>query len=342
MNEREIRKILGRYPAGVQPVGDVVTLRGGGGLSGAWLWRFAARSGTFVLRAWPSPGTTRERVERVHRWLSQAESLPFVPVPVCDQTGGTVQEAIGSFWDLSPWLPGTADLACPPAPQHLSEAFLGLAKFHQQLASEQADAVSPGIAQRLSEIQGLIDGGFDAIEESIAESEERDDALLEIVVGWLLTARGLAPRLVAPLVQASALTGPVQPVIRDARPEHFLFNRDLLTGLVDFGAMGVDSVAADLSRLIGEWLGTDSDARQRALEAYEQVRPLGPVERTLIGAFETGTALLMGERWCRWHFVENRRFDDPGAVRKGMARGLDRVMRLEAQLGGNNSSIITR
>ena len=33
----------------------------------------------------------------------------------------------------------------------------------------------------------------------------------------------------------------LQPCLRDARPEHFLFEGDRLTGLVDFGAMGVDS-----------------------------------------------------------------------------------------------------
>ena len=81
--------------------------------------------------------------------------------------------------------------------------------------------------------------------------------------------------------------------------------------------MGVDTVAADLARLIGEWLDGDPAARREALASYEQVRPLDPAEARLIAVFETTTALLIGERWVRWHYVENRRFDDPKAVAKG-------------------------
>ena len=55
----------------------------------------------------------------------------------------------------------------------------------------------------------------------------------------------------------------LQPALRDARPEHFLFEDDRLSGLVDFGAMGVESVAADLARLIGEWFDGDPDARRK-------------------------------------------------------------------------------
>ena len=102
-----------------------------------------------------------------------------------------------------------------------------------------------------------------------------------------------------------------------------------LSGLVDFGAMGVDSVAADLARLIGEWLDGDPSARREALAAYERVRPLDPAEARLIAVFEATTALLIGERWVRWHYVENRHFDDPQAVSKGLDRGL---MRLDGSL----------
>ena len=52
----------------------------------------------------------------------------------------------------------------------------------------------------------------------------------------------------------------LQPCLRDARPEHFLFDGDQLSGLVDFGAMAVDSVVGDLARLIGEWLDDDRPA----------------------------------------------------------------------------------
>ncbi len=51
-------------------------------------------------------------------------------------------------------------------------------------------------------------------------------------------------------------------------------------------------------------------AGQLALESYEQIRPLDAVETSLIGPFQSATALLIGERWIRWHFIEDRHFDD--------------------------------
>ena len=115
----------------------------------------------------------------------------------------------------------------------------------------------------------------------------------------------------------------------------FFFENDQLSGLVDFGAMGIESVATDLARLIGEWFDGEPNTRSEALTAYEQVRPLDPGEARLIPVFEATTALLIGERWARWHFVENRHFDDPEAVSKGLDRGLGRLERLARELYGS-------
>ncbi len=120
---------------------------------------------------------------------------------------------------------------------------------------------------------------------------------------------------------------PLQPCLRDARAEHFLFEGDRVTGLVDFGAMGIDSVAGDLARLIGDWLDGDPAARAEALDAYERVRPLDAAETALIVAFESSSALLIGEHWIRWHYLEDRQFDDPHATTRGILRGLDLLER---------------
>ncbi|MHB1561547.1 MAG: hypothetical protein ACYC61_29205, partial [Isosphaeraceae bacterium] len=72
----------------------------------------------------------------------------------------------------------------------------------------------------------------------------------------------------------------------------------------------------------------DSSLRAEAMAAYERVRPLGAGEAVLIEAFAASTALLIGERWVRWEFVEGRRFDDPRAVSDGLARGLAALERL--------------
>jgi homoserine kinase type II len=115
-------------------------------------------------------------------------------------------------------------------------------------------------------------------------------------------------------------------VLRDARPDHFLFSGDRLTGLVDFGAMGLESPAADLARLIGEWIGPDASARSAALDAYTDVRPLDASETQLIDVFADSAAWLGPARWVRWHFVDRRRFDDPDAGKVGLERALGRLL----------------
>jgi homoserine kinase type II len=149
-----------------------------------------------------------------------------------------------------------------------------------------------------------------------------------MALGWLTLARALAPEVERRLGDAVSCVVSLQPCLRDARPEHFLFKGDRVSGLVDFGAMGVDPVAADLARLMAEWLEGDRLARHEALAAYEAVSPLDSVEWGLTELFESSASVLIGERWARWHFLEHRTFDDPCAVARGLAKSAARLERL--------------
>jgi Ser/Thr protein kinase RdoA (MazF antagonist) len=307
------------------------SLGGRGGLSGARLWRFQAGHGQLVLRAWPAHGPGRAHLERVHHWLFAAADLEFVPVPFCDRTGRSLQDWQGSYWEVGPWLPGVADLSCPPQREHLRIAFTGMAAFHERLAGEQVRHSSPGLQTRRDTLAGLVRGGFDTLEGAVARVGSRPKES-DYANTWLGLARQLGPMLLVPLEQSTARIVRLQPCLRDARPEHFLFEGDRLSGLVDYGAMGVDSVAGDLARLLGDWSGGDPTTRRAALDCYEQSRPLDPVEVGLIRIFESTTALLIGERWVRWKFVEGRRFDDPSAVAKGLLRSLSQLQRLKREV----------
>ena len=175
----------------------------------------------------------------------------------------------------------------------------------------------------------LIRGGLDTLEQAVTRARRPHEAQLrDTAMRWVGLARLVAPRLLDPLREAAGRVTLLQPCFRDARPDHFLFEGDRVSGLVDFGAMGIDCVAGDLARLIGEWLDSDPSARSEALAAYERVRSLDIAEAALIGVFESSSALLIGEHWIRWHYVEGRHFDDPRAVTQGIARGLSRSERL--------------
>ncbi|HEV3165413.1 MAG TPA: serine kinase, partial [Isosphaeraceae bacterium] len=85
-------------------------------------------------------------------------------------------------------------------------------------------------------------------------------------------------------------------------------------------------VAGDMARLLAEWVGPDRTARAESLAAYASMRALNEAETRLISAFETANALLGAGQWARWYFLEGRRFDDPGAVLRGLERGLHRIV----------------
>jgi Phosphotransferase enzyme family len=331
-------ELFNRYALRFRPHSPLVSLAGGGGLSGARLWRYRAEQGEILLRAWPLDGPKRRHIERVHHWLSFMDELGFVPVPFRDRANQSVQEWHGLVWEITPWMSGAADPSVPPAAEHLRAAFAGLAAFHQRLAGEQSEGASVGLRQRHDEIGRLVAGGFDSLEKAIRHPADHRPSSQQTALAWLAIAREVAPAVLSPLARASGELIRLQPVLRDARPEHFLFEDHRLSGLVDFGAMGVESVAADLARLMGEWLDDDLEARSEALQSYERLRPLGSDEARLIAAFEATAAVLIGERWVRWHYIENRRFDDPQAAPRGIDRGRLRLERLRRDLAGSRVS----
>jgi Ser/Thr protein kinase RdoA (MazF antagonist) len=226
---------------------------------------------------------------------------------------------------VAPWLPGLADVSRPPRTSRVRAAFAGLAAVHQRLAAFEATrGTSPGLAARLDESVRLINAELADLE--ALAGRDLADPLAGTALRWTAMARVGLPPMVARLQKAAARVVPILPVLRDARAEHFLFCEDRLTGLVDFGAMGLDSVAVDLARLLAEMVGLDSSVRTEAFDAYEAIRPLDASESTLIDAFAESAAWLGPARWIRWHFVERRRFDNHDVIRLGLERAMERLM----------------
>lgn len=317
--------VLGRYPPDFRPLAEPESLGNAGGLSGARLWRYASRRGPMVARAWPRGGRGRAEIEAIHAWIGRAEPLGFVPVPIRAGDGTTVQEAAGTSWEVAPWMPGAADPNEPPPSARVRSAFESLAAFHRALGPGPEAASSPGLARRSREIEALP-LVLDAWKAAVRSSP--DDATRDLARRWIDRAEWVGTRISAEIRAAAGRPVPVQPVLRDARPGHFLFTGDRVTGLVDFGAMGIDPVSADLARLLSEGIGEDPALRSHALSSYAAVRPLDPAEAAAIEAFERSAALLGGARWIRWHFVERRGFDDPSAAERGLLRGVEKLERL--------------
>jgi homoserine kinase type II len=331
--DQAFQEILTRYPGPVQPRDRPRWLGNAGGLSGAVLWRYDSEIGPLVARAWPVQFQDRAQLERIQRWVMTAAPLRFVPALIAKIDGSTMTDHGGRFWDVTSWLRGAPDLAEPPAPEHVEAAFRGLAEFHRRLSADPAShrGPSPGLSHRSREINDLVQGGFDQLETVMATSPR--DACRDLAVQWLGLARLITPGMVEPARRACLQGLRLQPCIRDARRDHFLFEGVELTGIVDFGAMDLDSVVGDLARLIGDWLGLDREGslRARAISSYEKICPLDHDEKEILEVFELSNALLAPGRWVRWHFVEGRRFEDPLAVERGLRRGLERFENITAR-----------
>lgn len=332
MTPGPISRLLTRYPRRIQPVSPIESLGSAGGQSGAAIWRYQAKIGLLTVRAWPLRGPTVAQVAGIHGWLAEAEGHGFlpIPVPIADLGGQTVQYQDGRCWEIAPWLPGTPHTKRVPDAAHVRAAFAVLARFHCQLARHGRPGRSPGLCHRLRELRDLESRGFDRLQAAVASCPVQDHEAA--ARQWLVLARSTVPLLLPALADATRLVVSLQPCLRDARPDHFLFEGDRVSGLVDFGAMGFETVASDLARLSGEWLAGDRSLRVTALAAYEQFRPLDPSEAALIGPFEDAADVLIAGHWLAWHFLEGRRFTDPGAVEQGVARGLDRLGRLVERL----------
>jgi hypothetical protein len=123
----------------------------------------------------------------------------------------------------------------------------------------------------------------------------------------------------------------LQPCLRDVWHDHVLFERDHVTGLIDPSACRTESVACDLSRLIGSLIADDEIKWDLALDEYHRSRPLSSGERALTAAFDRSGVLLSGWTWLVWLCQERRTFPDSGPVQQRLT---DIVTRM--------SSLVTR
>jgi Ser/Thr protein kinase RdoA (MazF antagonist) len=316
--------LLALYPAPARALAPPTPLGNAGGGSGARLWRFDSGHGPLVARAYPPDGPGPAVLARIHGWIARLADLDFIPVPLATLDGPTLVVLDASCWEVAPWKPGAADASQPPARARLWAAMGGLAAVHQRLAVDSSIGPSPGLLARLAEAEELFASGLSRFEMKIRNRP--GDPTRAAALRWVALARDGLPALVARLRREIPAAIPLQPVLRDARPDHFLFEGDRLTGLVDLGAMGIDSPATDLARLLTDWVGPDRAAFAEALDAYAAIRPLDPTEAARIDVFSESAAWLGPARWIRWHYVEGRRFDDPDAVRLGLDRTLGRLL----------------
>jgi homoserine kinase type II len=339
--ETAYRRVILAYPPDCAP-SRVAFLAGAGGFSGALFWRLETERGPLCLRCWPREHPSRERLEFIQAvlWHVHQEGFRRLPLPLETRShAGYIREA-GRLWELAPWLPGTADYRRAPSPNRLRAAMTTLAEFHVAAATfplpDRARDAPPGIRERLERLRVWPHGRLQRLSEAVAAGDWPEMALR--ARHWLTLAPKAIPRVQSGLVRAAEWTAPLQPCIRDIWHDHVLFDGEQVSGLVDFGALRPDSVAADLGRLLGSLAGDDRQAWHDGLEAYATVRPLSAEETALATVFDQANTLLAGLSWLEWIYLEDRHFGDRGAVLARLDENLPRLAAL-AGLPPQSSSV---
>jgi len=302
--------------AGWQPVT-------GSGFSGSRLWRVTAASGrAYCLRRWPREHPSVERLQLIHTVLRRVGGeLPAVAVPLAGSSGATWVEAAGYLWELTEWKPGAPDSALPAPPGRLAAALGLLARFHTLADWPAQQGIPPAVVERQRLLAGLQGGRLETITAALAHPI---DPQLDALAGELLALARSA--LARPALRELAQTRdawPLAPAIRDVHREHVLFTGDAVTGLIDFGALRIDTPLTDVARLVGSLAGDDAASREAALEAYAEVRPLGARDRERIGLLDETGLILAAFHWLAWLYVERR---DMGPVER-VARRLEEIAR---------------
>ncbi|MCI0361466.1 MAG: aminoglycoside phosphotransferase family protein [Planctomycetaceae bacterium] len=334
------RPVLAEFLA-LDTVRRIEPLDNAGGWSGSSLWRVQAEGRTglgasmatsprlYCLRRWPA-GTDPERLRFIHKILTHvaAGGIDFVPtpLPLARRTSvSLVHSPGGGLWDLAPWLPGTADYHAHPTRERLAAAMRALARFHDVAGRyQQLPGPVPAISDRLEQVQHLLSGDLDRITSAVLAGL---DAALDLRASRVLalTRDRLSP-LLGPLEFASGHALPLSPAIRDIHHDHVLFTGDNVSGLVDFGALRIDTPLADVARLVGSLVGDDQPQRQFALAAYAQLRPLTDHDRRLIDLLDHSGLVLGGLNWLRWLYVERRDMGPLPPIQKRLDEILARLL----------------
>lgn len=276
--------------------------------SGARFLRWKSLSGEMLLKVWPADGPSREtHIWRHRNLLGLNDFRPELAIPIEDLQGRTLRTL--PDWrqaELFRWLEGE-QVGLIPAAETVREVVTTLSRLHtfwnrKDLGKK---GISESLKNRITRLLALEAGGYSELlrnlklphDSEMANSEEfsrRLDSILKM-------ARRLTPFAIRSIESVVSREMPLQIVLRDVRPNHFLSRDGQVVGLFDFGAIGLDTVALDLSRLLGEWYRLDRATKDLALTTYESFRRLEPAEIAAVEPLILANAILGGIAWFDIH-----------------------------------------
>jgi homoserine kinase type II len=138
-------------------------------------------------------------------------------------------------------------------------------------------------------------------------------------------ARRFAPQVASALQSWEHRTFAIQPCVRDLRAEHVLFEENRVAGIIDFGAMALDSPAVDLARLLGDYAHANDEIFRAGLTAYRINRGAFDVPDELIRLLAHSGAVCSILGWLVRLLARRDSVFDVGLIRSRLARLIGRV-----------------
>ena len=266
-------------------IGEFISVEKGMSLSRTW--KFSTANGDWALRWSPHYQTTAEKLNWVANALSHAhqQGAHFVPVPLLAKSGEPFVVVDKGYWEVSPWMPGEP-LTHTSDSSQVKTTLIALGCFHSSTAAESKQlpiSQTTAYRQRLNGLKILAGGSIDS----------RWPAELATLI-----SRATEPALNM-LQEVSSVPTRVQPVQVDSRAEHFLLSAGEVTGLIDFGAMRIDTPWVDIARLTGELAQGDSAKRDHLVALYSEATAKEPLPQ-VVEAFDLSGTVLAMSNWLTW------------------------------------------
>jgi homoserine kinase type II len=256
------------------------------------------------------------------------------PTPIDNLQGETFLPLDDRLWEACTWQPGSP--AVTASDEQLASAVRSIDAWHRAippslirdgdplLAPTSAighflagrDSASPGLLRRRDEWRRLSAVAFGNRMASLSSFTDPER----------LAERTLrqAERHVSPMsrwLHDADLPRRLCVCLRDVHGEHVLFTGTAVTGIVDFGAIGLDHPAIDFGRLLGSLAPDDRARWHNALAGIADADAFD-----LAWRFDRTGTLLGALHWLEWLVISPREFANRAAA---YARWRSLVERIE-------------
>ncbi|WP_146394207.1 phosphotransferase [Planctomycetes bacterium CA13] len=307
-------------------------------MSGSLVFRVTTSSGdTLALKGY-SIGTTVDRVTEIHSVMQTARNngcdLVAELVPRRTRSQSQTHPTICVFgdrcWELTRWVEGHPFNQFDDSKairDAVSKGATAIARFHDALrglggsgpfgACQPAPCIAARI-HRIKEIDGDIASLFGANLNQIANPDLRR-SLGKCVERLRAKWRNASGSLARSLDIQAKIPQPCSYVMRDIHHQHIFFASNpqnglllpVVSGIIDFDAVRVDSPATDLARWTSSFLGNGSSVQHlwdAALAGYRLQSSLNVQQEALFRGLIPATAWISLANWAIWLVLQRRSF----------------------------------